>query len=140
LPFKNLSDEPNSLYFSEGMMDAILSILSKLDDIKVISRTSMEQYRESQKAIPVIAEELKVTHILEGSVQMYQNKMRFIVQLIDANEDQHLWSETYDRELTDVFEVQGDIAQQVASELKGELTTRFWSGCPLIISNHTFYT
>lgn len=124
IPFKNLSDEEGSQYFSDGMMDAILSSLSKLEDIKVISRTSMEQYRDGQKTIPVIAEELKVTHILEGSVQRDQNRMRFILQLIDADNDQHVWSETYDRELTDLFEVQTEIASQIVSELKGEITSQ----------------
>jgi len=122
IPFKNLSEEKGSQYFSDGMMDAILSNLSKIGDLKVISRTSTEQYRDNPKASPEIAEELGVAYILEGSVQRYRNKVRIIVQLIKAREDEHIWSETYDRELTDLFEVQSEIAKQIAGELRAELS------------------
>ena len=122
LPLKNLSEEEGSQYFSDGMMDAILNNLSKIGELKVISRTSMEQYRDSKNTIPEIAEELGVANILEGSVQRYGNKVRIIVQLINAREDQHIWSEIYDREITDVFVIQSEIAKQIAQELKAELS------------------
>ena len=122
IPFRNLTPEEESKYFSDGMMDAILSHLSKIGDIRVISRTSMERYRNSQMSIPEIATEVKVSSILEGSVQRSGESVRIIVQLINGQNDEHMWSETYTEELKDVFKVQSEIAQQIALELQAELT------------------
>ena len=124
IPFRNLSAEEESKYFSDGMMDAILSHLSKIGDIRVVSRTSMERYRNSQKSIPEIATEVKVSSILEGSVQRSGESIRIIVQLINGQNDEHMWSETYTKELKDVFKVQSEIAQQIALELQAELTSK----------------
>lgn len=121
LPFKNLSHSEESQYFSDGVMDAILTDLVQYGEFKVISRTSVEQYRSTLKPIKEISAELNVTHILEGSVQRDSNRIRVIVQLIKADDDNHLWAKTYDREITDVFRVQSEIAGVVASELRGEI-------------------
>ena len=122
LPFKNLSPEEDNQYFSDGMMDAILNNLSKLSDLQVVSRTSTEKYRETNLAIPTIGQELDVSYILEGSVQRYGDNVRILVQLVDASVDKQLWSESYDRELTEVFELQSDVAEQIAMELNSEFS------------------
>lgn len=118
LPFKNLSADSSQEYFSEGMMDEILNHLYKIGGLNVISKTSSMTYKDSKKTINEIAEELGVGNLLEGSVQKDGNHIRIIVQLINAKTDDHLWAETYVREFKDVFAVQSDIAQQVASALK----------------------
>lgn len=125
LPFTNLSNDPDQDYFSDGMMEEILDRLFKIGDLKVISRTSSMQYRNTNKSIKEIASELGVASILEGSVRRIGNNVRITVQLIDARTDVHLWSETYDGDLSDlsrIFIIQSEVAQSVARELKAVLS------------------
>ena len=121
LPFENISNDPDQAYFCEGMMEAILMHLYKIGDLEVRSKTSVDQYQESRPTIPVIADSLKVSHILEGSVQKSGNQVRITVQLIDSK-DRHIWAETYDRDLADVFGIQSEVAQKVASMLKAAIS------------------
>jgi len=118
LPFKNMVNDKGNQAFNDGQWEAILSHLSKIADLRVISRQSMEQYRESTKTAPEIAEELRVAYLLEGSVQKYGNKARITVQLINAMDDQHLWSHDYTQEVEDIFSLQSEIASNVANELE----------------------
>ena len=122
LPFVNMSNDPEQQYFSDGIMEAILNDLSKIGELKVISRTSVMQYRNTIKTIPQIAEELGVAYLLEGGVQSFDGKVRINAQLINAKQDVNVWSDNYDRELVDIFEVQSDIAQKIASELNTVLS------------------
>ena len=122
LPFVNMSNDPEQQYFSDGIMEAILNNLSKIRELKVISRTSVMQYRNTIKTIPQIAEELGVAYLLEGGVQSFDGKVRINAQLINAKQDVNVWSDNYDRELVDIFEVQSDIAQKIASELNTVLS------------------
>jgi TolB-like protein len=121
LPFDNLSNDPEQEYFSDGMVDAILDHLFKVGELKVISRTSSMRYKDSVLPLKTIARELGVSAILEGSVQKIGNKVRITAQLIDTKNDTHLWSETFDRDLSDVFLIQSEVAQNVARELKVKL-------------------
>jgi serine/threonine-protein kinase len=123
LPFENLSNDPEQEYFSDGMVDAILDHLFKAGDLKVISRTSTMRYKGTKLTLKEIAHELGVSSILEGSVQKIGNKVRITVQLIDTKSDTHLWSETYDRDLSDVFSIQSEVAQNVARELKSTISS-----------------
>lgn len=122
LPFKNLSKEEDNLYFSDGVMEAILNNLSRIKDLKVVSRTSVERYRDEKKPIPEIASELEVANILEGSVQRIGNNVRIVVQLISADSDEHIWATHYDRDISDIFTVQSEIAKIIADNLKVILT------------------
>jgi TolB-like protein len=122
LPFTNLSDDPEQDYFSDGMVDAILDHLFKIGDLQVIARTSSMKYKNTKLTLKEIAHELHVSALLEGSVQKTGNKVRITTQLIDPRTGFHLWSETYDRDLSDVFSIQTEIAQNVAKELKATLT------------------
>jgi TolB-like protein len=122
LPFHNDSPDEENVYFINGMMEAILDNLCKIEDLKVISRTSVEQYRNTTKSIPQIAKELHVRYILEGSGQKYQDKINLTVQLLDAANDKHIWSSPYNREVNDIFLVQSEIAQLIAIELKALIT------------------
>src|SRR5262249_40544377 len=106
LPFQNLSPDPENAYFADGMTDDILTELAKIRDLKVISRSSVIQYKGTQKPTRTIAAELGVGAILEGSVRRAGNQVRIVSQLIDARTDEHLWAETYDRKLEDVFAIQ----------------------------------
>src|SRR2546430_15472908 len=110
LPFENLSSDKENDYFAEGIQDEILTRLSKIADLKVISRTSTQRYKSAPDNLPEIAKQLGVAHILEGSVQKAGDSVRVNVQLINALTDAHLWSRTYDRKLTDIFAVESDIA------------------------------
>jgi len=121
LPFSNMSSDPEQEYFSDGITEDIITHISKLHELKVISRTSVIQYKQTRKSLPEIASELKVSYLLEGSVRKARNRLRIVAQLIDAK-DEHIWAETYDRELTDVFEIQSEIAKCVAIELKVKLS------------------
>jgi TolB-like protein/class 3 adenylate cyclase len=121
LPFTNISSDPEQEYFSDGMMEEILNHLVKIKDLKVISRTTAMQYKGTIKSLHEIAEELGVANVLEGSVRKVGNKIRITAQLIDGNTDMHLWSESYDRNLDDVFAIQSEVAQQVASALQAEI-------------------
>ncbi|HZW85322.1 MAG TPA: adenylate/guanylate cyclase domain-containing protein [Nitrososphaerales archaeon] len=121
LPFANMSSDPNDRYFADGMTEEIISTVSKIGELQVISRTSVMRYRDTTVPISQIGRELSVGSILEGSVRKAGNKVRITAQLIQAQDDRHLWSQSYDRDLTDVFAIQGDIAEQVASSLKVHL-------------------
>ncbi len=122
LPFENLSDEKENAYFADGVQDDILTNLSKIGDLKVISRTSVMPYRGKTQNLRDIGKTLGVSNILEGSVRRYGNKVRVNVQLIDATSDQHLWAEDYDGDLSDVFKIQTDLATKIASALQAKLS------------------
>ncbi|HEY3661239.1 MAG TPA: hypothetical protein VGK91_08445 [Candidatus Udaeobacter sp.] len=122
LPFQNLSDEKENAYFADGVQDDLLTNLSKIGNLKVISRTSVMSYRATQTNAREIGKALGVGTILEGSVRRVGNRVRVNVQLINAENDQHIWAEDYDRELTDVFAIQSDLAQKIAGELRAQLS------------------
>jgi len=122
LPFENLSRDPDNAYFTEGIQDEILARLAKIADLKVISRTSTQRYKSSPDDLPQIAKRLGVSNILEGSVQKTADRVRVTVQLINAASDAHLWGETYDRNLTDVFAAESDIAKMIADTLRAKLS------------------
>ena len=122
LPFANLSHDPDNAYFSEGIEDEILTRLAKSAELKVVSRTSTERFKSSPSSVQDIARQLGVANILEGSVQKESNKVRVNVQLIKAASDEHLWADTYDRKLTDIFAVESEIARTVAGMLQAKLT------------------
>src|SRR5256886_6961039 len=123
LPFQNLSDENENAYFADGIQDDILTNLSKISDLKVISRTSVMLYRGSGiRNARDIGKALGVATLLEGSVRRIGNRVRVNVQLINANNDEHIWAEDYDRDLTDVFAIQTDLAQKIASTLQAKLS------------------
>jgi serine/threonine protein kinase/Tfp pilus assembly protein PilF len=124
LPFENQSEEKANAYFAEGIQDEILTRLSKIGDLKVISRTSTQHYKSAPGNLPQIAKELGVAHILEGSVQKAADQVRVNVQLINAQTDSHLWADTYDRKLTDIFGVESEIAKRIAESLQAKLTGR----------------
>jgi TolB-like protein/class 3 adenylate cyclase len=123
LPFENLSADPNNTFFADAIQDEILTDLSNIADLKVISRTSVMQYKTAVKRnLREIADELGVAHIVEGSVQPAGNRVRVRAQLIDARADKHLWAERYDRPLDDVFAIQADIAKAIAEQLQAKLS------------------
>ena len=122
LPFQNLSDEKENAYFADGIQDDILTNLSKIGDLKVISRTSVMSYRNGARNAREIGKALGVSTLLEGSVRRLGNRVRVNVQLINANNDVHIWAEDYDRDLTDVFAIQTDLAQKIASSLQAKLS------------------
>ena len=123
LPFQNLSDEKENAYFADGIQDDILTNLSKIGDLKVISRMSVMSYRgDGVRSAREIGKSLGVAALLEGSVRRAGNRVRVSVQLIDANNDEHIWAEDYDRDLTDVFAIQTDLAQKIASVLQAKLS------------------
>jgi TolB-like protein/Flp pilus assembly protein TadD len=122
LPFQNLSDEKENAYFADGMQDDILTNLSKIGDIKVISRMSVMSYRNETRNAREIGKALGVATLLEGSVRRIGNRVRVNVQLINADNDEHIWAEDYDRDLTDVFAIQSDLAQKIASSLQARLS------------------
>ena len=122
LPFDNLSRDPDNAYFAEGMQDEILTRLAKVADLKVISRTSTQHFKSAPDNLPQIAKQLGVMNILEGSVQKANDQVRVNVQLINALTDAHLWAETYDRKLTDIFAVESEISKTIADTLQAKLT------------------
>jgi TolB-like protein/Tfp pilus assembly protein PilF len=122
LPFDNLSRDPDNAYFSEGIQDEILTRLAKIAQLKVVSRTSTQKYKTAPDNLRDIAHQLGVTNILEGSVQKAGDQVRVTVQLINAISDAHLWADTYDRKLTDIFAVESEIAKSVAEKLQAKLT------------------
>jgi TolB-like protein/AraC-like DNA-binding protein len=117
LPFKNFSEDPQNQYFADGLMEDILNNLFRITALRVVSRTTADQFRETKLSTREIAKELKVNYVLEGSVRRYEDKARISVQLIDAWSDKHLWSSSFDRELTDFIGIQSDVALRVAREL-----------------------
>src|SRR5437868_2715475 len=122
LPFGNLSRDPDNAYFADGIQDEILTRLSKIADLKVIWRTSTQHYKSAPENLPEIARQLGVAHILEGSVQKSGDAVRVNVQLIKAANDSHLWADTYDRRLTDLFSVETEVAKAIADQLRVHLT------------------
>ena len=122
LPFDNLSGDPQNAYFSEGVQDEILTRLAKIAELKVISRTSTQRFKSAPNDLRQIAQQLGVANILEGSVQKANDQVRVNVQLINALTDAHLWADTYDRKLTDIFAVETEIAKTVADMLQAKLT------------------
>jgi len=122
LPFENLSDDRENAYFADGVQDDVLTNLSKIGDLKVISRTSVMQYRGKTTNVREIGKALGVSNILEGSVRRSGNKIRVNVQLIDANSDEHIWASDYDRDVTDVFAIQTDLAQKITDALQAKLS------------------
>ena len=123
LPFENLSRDPDNAFFTDGVQDEILTDLSRIADLKVISRTSVMQYKTgTQRNLREIAQQLGVAHVVEGSVQRAANKVRVNAQLIDARNDAHLWGQTYDRDLADVFAIQSEIAKAIADQLQAKLS------------------
>ena len=122
LPFENLSSDKENAYFAEGIQDEILTRLSKIADLKVISRTSTQNYKSAPKNLPEIAKQLGVAHILEGSVQKSADAVRVNVQLIKAANDSHLWSDTFDRKLNDIFSVESEVSKTIAEHLRAKLT------------------
>ncbi|HEV2804229.1 MAG TPA: hypothetical protein VGW57_04770 [Chthoniobacterales bacterium] len=124
LPFASLSEDKANAYFADGIQDEILTRLSKIAELKVISRTSTQQYQSKPGNVGEIAKQLGVAHLLEGSVQKSGDSVRVNVQLIKAEGDSHLWAETYDRKLTDIFAVESEVAQRIADSLAAKLTGR----------------
>jgi serine/threonine protein kinase/Tfp pilus assembly protein PilF len=124
LPFENRSEEKANAYFADGIQDEILTRLSKVADLKVISRTSTQNYKSAPENLPEIAKQLGVTHILEGSVQKSGDAVRVNVQLIKATTDSHIWADTFDRKLTDIFSVESEVAKAVADQLRAKLSGR----------------
>jgi len=122
LPFENLSEEKANAYFADGIQDEILTRLSKIADLKVISRTSTQHYKSAPENLPEIARQLGVAHIVEGSVQKSGDAVRVNVQLIKAANDSHLWADTFDRKLTDIFSVESEVAKAIADQLRAHLT------------------
>jgi TolB-like protein/Tfp pilus assembly protein PilF len=122
LPFENRSEEKANAYFADGIQDEILTRLSKIADLKVISRTSTQHYKSAPENLPEVAKQLGVAHILEGSVQKSGDAVRVNVQLIKAANDSHLWADTFDRKLTDIFSVETEVAKAIADQLRAKLT------------------
>ena len=122
LPFENLSEDKANAYFAEGIQDEILTRLSKIADLRVISRTSTQHYKSAPENLPEIAKQLGVAHVVEGSVQKSGDAVRVNVQLIKAANDSHLWADTYDRKLTDIFSVESEVAKAIADQLRAKLT------------------
>ena len=124
MPFENLSGDPDNAYFADGIQEEILTRLASIADLKVISRTSTQHYQSKPRNLAEIAKQLGVANILEGSVQKAADQVRVNVQLINAQTDSHLWAETYDRKLTDIFGVESEIAKGIAESLQAKLTGR----------------
>src|SRR5438128_8041944 len=122
LPFENRSEDKSNAYFTDGVQDEILTRLSKIGDLKVISRTSTQRYKNTSKNLSEIANQLGVANLLEGSVQKTNDQVRINVQLIRAANDSHLWAETFDRRLTDIFSVESEVAKAIADQLRAKLT------------------
>ena len=122
LPFDNLSTDNDAEIFRDGMTEDILTHLAKLKELRVISRTSVMQYKETEKPVKKIAKELGVSLILEGSIRKYGDKIRVTAQLIDAKSDEHIWAENYDRTLTDIFNIQSEVSQKIVAALELNIT------------------
>jgi TolB-like protein len=122
LPLEKLSHDPEQEYFADGMTDAMITDLAKIGPLRVISRTSAMQYKGAQKSLPAIAKELNVDAVVEGSVMRSGNRIRITAQLIQARSDQHLWAETYERDLGDILRLQREVAQTIAQQIRVQLT------------------
>jgi len=121
LPFVNMSEDKDNAYFSDGISEELLNVLVRVKDFNVASRTSSFAFRDRELGAPAIARELKVRYVLEGSVRKQGEQVRITAQLIDANDDRHLWSETYDRKLADIFKIQDEIANAIVSAVRGSM-------------------
>jgi TolB-like protein/Flp pilus assembly protein TadD len=128
LPFENLSDDRENTFFADGVHDDILSSLARIADLKVISRTSVQQYRTGTRNLREIGEALGVAHVLEGTVRRSGNRVRVNAQLINARSDAHIWAETFDRELTDLFAIQSELAERIVKALQANLSPREMAG------------
>jgi TolB-like protein len=124
LPFENLSGDPDNAYFADGIQEEILTRLAGIADLKVISRSSTQQYQSKPRNLREIAKQLGVANIVEGSVQKAADQVRVNVQLVSAQSDSHLWADTYDRKLTDIFGVESEIARGIAESLRAKLNGR----------------
>src|SRR4029434_2024559 len=124
LPFENLSGDPDNAYFADGIQEEILTRLASIANLRVISRSSTQRYQSKPRNLAEIAKQLGVANILEGSVQKVADQVRVNVQLVNGQTDSHLFAETYDRKLTDVFGVESDIAKRIAESLQAKLTSR----------------
>src|SRR4029450_12563790 len=122
LPFENLSHDPDNAYFAEGIKDEILTKLTNVHDLKVISRTSTAKYQSKPDNLKTVAQELGVSTVLDGAVHKADDKVRVNVQLIDARTDNHLWANTYDRDLKDVLAVESEVSQEIAEALQAKLS------------------
>ena len=122
LPFKSLSDDPNNQYLADGIMDAILLHLSKIKDLRVLPRTSVEQYRGTTKVAHEIGQELNVEYLLEGSFQKFGDNARLIVQLIRARNESHIWADEYNSKWSEIFSIQSGVAQTIVKELYASIT------------------
>jgi len=122
LPFRSLSESKEDEYFSDGTTEDIITQLSKISELRVISRTSIMRYKNTDKSIPEIGRELSVATILEGSVRRAGERVRIVAQLLDVHTDEHMWAETYDRDMKDVFAIQSDVAEKIASALRAKLS------------------
>ncbi|NLP56639.1 helix-turn-helix domain-containing protein [Lutibacter sp. B1] len=122
LPFKNDSNDSTNVYFINGVMESILANLQKIEDLKVISRTSVEKYRNSSKTIPELAKELNVNYFVEGSGQKIGDKILLNIQLIEASSDNHLWAEQYNKQVTDIFKLQNEVAKNIADRIEVIIT------------------
>src|SRR5207245_5405420 len=122
LPFEHLSSDKENAYFAEGVQDEMLTRLSKISDLKVISSTSTQHYQSAPQNLREIAKQLGVAYVLEGSVQKSAGTVRVNVQLINALNDSHLWSDTFDRKLTDILSVESEVAKTIADQLRAKLT------------------
>ena len=122
LPFDNLSESKEDEFFSDGMTEDVIAQLSKIGRLKVISRTSIMGFKGTNRSLREVGKELEVSVILEGSIRRSENRVRIVAQLIDAASDHHIWAETYDREMEDIFEIQSDVAKKIAEALKTKLT------------------
>src|SRR5262249_30377424 len=122
LPFVNMSDDKGNEYFSDGISEEILNVLARVPELHVAARTSSFSFKGEKKDVPEIARELKVRMVLEGSVRKQAERVRITAQLIDASNGFHLWSDTYDRELKDIFAIQDEIAHAIAEQLKVQLS------------------
>src|SRR5438045_9072108 len=124
LPFENLSSDKENAFFAQGIQDEIITSLSKISGLKVISRTSTATYQSKPGNLPEIARELRVSNLLEGSVQKSGDRVHINVQLIQAENDAHLWAQSYDRQLTDIFSVEAEVAKSIAESLSATLSPR----------------
>jgi len=124
LPFENLSEDKANAYFADGIQDEILTRLSKIADLKVIARTSTQHYKSAPENLPEIGKQLGVAYILEGRVQKSGDAVRVSVQLIKAANESHLWADTFDRKLTDIFSVETEVAKAIADQLRANSPVR----------------
>jgi TolB-like protein len=124
LPFENFSPEKDNAFFAQGIQDEIITTLSKISGLRVISRTSTARYSSAPENLPEIARQLRVSHVLEGSVQKAGDRVHINVQLIRADDDAHLWAQSYDRQLTDIFGVEAEVAKMIADSLQATLSPK----------------